>query len=120
MSDSSYDTKPPANLDDVDLMGDFDPAGRPMSQPTVMTHVILRHGLAEIMGRISEKIFSLKSPQYSTVVEIDQELIESVRARFRALSLGRTRLTGCCLSACEQMEAHAAVLLQAREPRQVV
>ena len=28
------------------------------------------------MGRISEKIFSLKSPQYSTSVEIDQELIE--------------------------------------------
>ncbi|KAL7415858.1 hypothetical protein BDY24DRAFT_380316 [Mrakia frigida] len=76
VSPSSYDTKPPANLDDVDLMGDFDPEGRPMSQPTVMTHVILRHGLAEIMGRISEKIFSLKSPQYSTVVEIDQELIE--------------------------------------------
>ncbi|CDZ97052.1 Transcription factor domain, fungi [Phaffia rhodozyma] len=76
ISDSWCDCKPPANLDDYDLLGDFPEEGRPLSQPTVMTHVVLRHSLASIMGRISDKTFSLKSPSYSTVVELDAELIE--------------------------------------------
>lgn len=78
ISDSSCDTKPPANLEDLDLdlISEFPPGGRPMSQPTTMTYTVLRHSLAVIMGKISQRIFSLSHPSYNTVVEIDQELIE--------------------------------------------
>jgi hypothetical protein len=38
--ESSVDTLPPANLDDHDLLGDFPVEGKPMSQPTVMTHAV--------------------------------------------------------------------------------
>jgi hypothetical protein len=44
--------------------------------PFALAPQVLRHALAIIMGKISDKIFSLKSPHYSTVVELDQELIE--------------------------------------------
>jgi len=42
ISDAHTDTRMPANLDDEELEGDFDPAGHPMSQPTVYTYVIVR------------------------------------------------------------------------------
>lgn len=55
ISDNHTDTKEPANLDDEEVeAGGFDPAGHPLSQPTEYTQVILRHRLAEIMGKISD------------------------------------------------------------------
>lgn len=55
ISDNHTDTKEPANLDDEEVeAGGFDPRGHPMTQPTEYTQVILRHRLAEIMGKISD------------------------------------------------------------------
>lgn len=42
ISDAHTDTRIPANLDDEELEGDFDPAGHPLTTPTVYTYVILR------------------------------------------------------------------------------
>ena len=42
ISDAHTDTRIPANLDDEELEGDFDPAGHPMTKPTIYTYVILR------------------------------------------------------------------------------
>ena len=42
ISDAHTDTQIPANLDDEDLEGDFDPAGHPLTQPTFYTYVIVR------------------------------------------------------------------------------
>lgn len=42
ISDAHTDTRMPANLEDEELEGDFDPAGHPLTVPTVYTYVILR------------------------------------------------------------------------------
>lgn len=42
ISDAHTDTRPPANLDDEELEGDFDPAGHPLTRPTVYTYIIVR------------------------------------------------------------------------------
>lgn len=43
ISDAHTDARPPANLDDEEIeSGDFDPAGHPMTKPTVYTYVIVR------------------------------------------------------------------------------
>jgi hypothetical protein len=42
ISDAHTDTRMPANLEDEELEGDFDPAGHPLTTPTVYTYVILR------------------------------------------------------------------------------
>jgi len=55
ISDAHTDTKEPANLDDEELESpDFDPRGHSLIKPTEYTQVILRHRLAQIMGRISD------------------------------------------------------------------
>lgn len=55
ISDAHTDTKEPANLDDEELEdADFDPRGHSLIKPTEYTQVILRHRLAQIMGRISD------------------------------------------------------------------
>jgi hypothetical protein len=44
ISDAHTDTRIPANLDDEEIEnGDFDPAGHPMTKPTMYTYVILRY-----------------------------------------------------------------------------
>jgi hypothetical protein len=53
--ESSVDTLPPANLDDLDLLGDFPVEGKPMSQPTIMTHAVSRPGYSADTFR--EKLF---------------------------------------------------------------
>ncbi|CAD6577076.1 MAG: hypothetical protein TREMPRED_001854 [Tremellales sp. Tagirdzhanova-0007] len=75
ISDAHTDTRMPANLDDEELEGDFDPAGHPMTQPTVYTYVVVRHKLAEIMGRIAYHTFAIQLPEYSTVLNLDRELL---------------------------------------------
>lgn len=43
ISDAHTDARPPANLDDDEVeSGNFDPAGHPMTKPTVYTYVIVR------------------------------------------------------------------------------
>lgn len=76
ISDAHTDTKMPANLDDEELDGDFDPAGHPMTRPTVYTYYVVRHKLAEIMGRIAYHTFAIQLPDYQRVLELDKELIE--------------------------------------------
>ncbi|KAK4684332.1 hypothetical protein P7C73_g5850, partial [Tremellales sp. Uapishka_1] len=76
ISDAHTDTRPPANLDDEEIEnGDFDPAGHPLTRPTQYTYVVLRHKLAEIMGRIAFHTFAIQLPDYSTVVNLDRELL---------------------------------------------
>ncbi|OXG15287.1 nuclear protein [Cryptococcus neoformans Tu401-1] len=76
ISDAHTDTQPPANLDDEEVeSGDFDPAGHPLTTPTSYTYVIVRHKLAEIMGRIAYHTFAIQLPDYGTVVSLDRELL---------------------------------------------
>lgn len=76
ISDAHTDTQPPANLDDEEVeSGDFDPAGHPLTTPTSYTYVIVRHKLAEIIGRIAYHTFAIQLPDYGTVVSLDRELL---------------------------------------------
>ncbi|OCF33571.1 nuclear protein [Kwoniella heveanensis CBS 569] len=76
ISDAHTDTQIPANLDDEEVeSGDFDPAGHPLTKPTQYTYVIVRHKLAEIMGRIAYHTFTIQLPDYATVLSLDRELL---------------------------------------------
>ncbi|WWC92847.1 uncharacterized protein L201_007808 [Kwoniella dendrophila CBS 6074] len=76
ISDAHTDTQIPANLDDEEVeSGDFDPAGHPLTKPTQYTYVILRHKLAEIMGRIAYHTFAIQLPDYAAVLNLDRELL---------------------------------------------
>ncbi|WVQ78937.1 hypothetical protein IAT38_001029 [Cryptococcus sp. DSM 104549] len=76
ISDPHTDTQTPANLDDEEVeSGNFDPAGHPLTTPTTYTYVIVRHKLAEIMGRIAYHTFAIQLPDYATVVSLDRELL---------------------------------------------
>ncbi|WVR08046.1 hypothetical protein IAU60_005091 [Kwoniella sp. DSM 27419] len=76
ISDAHTDTLIPANLDDEEVeSGDFDPAGHPLTKPTQYTYVIVRHKLAEIMGRIGYHTFTIQLPDYATVLNLDRELL---------------------------------------------
>ncbi|WVW86883.1 hypothetical protein I302_108938 [Kwoniella bestiolae CBS 10118] len=76
ISDAHTDTQIPANLDDEEVeSGDFDPAGHPLTVPTQYTYVIVRHKLAEIMGRIAYHTFAIQLPDYATVLNLDRELL---------------------------------------------
>ncbi|KAK6908865.1 hypothetical protein I203_102870 [Kwoniella mangroviensis CBS 8507] len=76
ISDAHTDTQIPANLDDEEVeSGDFDPAGHPLTVPTEYTYVIVRHKLAEIMGRIAYHTFAIQLPDYAMVLNLDRELL---------------------------------------------
>ncbi|KAK8849709.1 hypothetical protein IAR55_005044 [Kwoniella newhampshirensis] len=76
ISDAHTDTQIPANLEDEEVdSGNFDPAGHPLTTPTTYTYVIVRHKLAEIMGRIAYHTFAIQLPDYATVLNIDRELL---------------------------------------------
>ncbi|ORX37686.1 hypothetical protein BD324DRAFT_391775 [Kockovaella imperatae] len=75
ISDAHTDTRAPANLDDDELESEFDPEGHPLSLPTLYTYVILRHKLAEIMGRIAYHTFAVSLPDYTTVLSLDRDLL---------------------------------------------
>ncbi|KAG2367328.1 fungal-specific transcription factor domain-containing protein [Suillus spraguei] len=71
-------TLPPLNIDD-----DFSPAAirnpPPLSSPTLMTFVILRHQLASIIGRMVHHFQKVKSPShYSDVLALDDDLLKFV------------------------------------------
>ncbi|WWD20339.1 hypothetical protein CI109_104815 [Kwoniella shandongensis] len=76
ISDAHTDTQIPANLEDDEVdSGNFDPAGHPLTKPTTYTYVIVRHKLAEIMGRIAYHTFAIQLPDYATVLNLDRELL---------------------------------------------
>ena len=77
ISDAHTDTRLPVNLDDDELEDpNFNPEGHPLTRPTVYTYVILRHKLAEIMGRIAYHTFAIQLPDYTTVLSLDKELLD--------------------------------------------
>jgi hypothetical protein len=49
ISDAHTDTRIPANLDDEELEGGFDPAGHPLTKPTVYTYVIVRYVISTLI-----------------------------------------------------------------------
>ena len=71
--DEYSSTLPPLNLDyDMTLPMDNPP---PLSSPTPMTLVLLRHGLAKIMGGIVHHFQQVQRPShYSEVLKLDDEL----------------------------------------------
>jgi len=71
--DEYSSTHPPLNLDyDMTLPMDHPP---PLSSPTPMTFVLLRHGLAKIMGAIVHHFQQVQRPtHYSEVLKLDDEL----------------------------------------------
>lgn len=76
ISDAHTDTKEPCNRNDDDLDAEgFDGVGLPMTVPTEYTQTILRHRLAQIMGRIADHTFAIRPPDYATVLNLDQELL---------------------------------------------
>ena len=71
--DEYSSTLPPLNLDyDMTLPMDNPP---PLSSPTPMTLILLRHGLAKIMGEIVHHFQQVQRPShYSEVLKLDDEL----------------------------------------------
>ena len=71
--DEYSSTHPPLNLDyDMTLPMDHPP---PVSSPTPMTFVLLRHGLAKIIGGIVHHFQQVQRPtHYSEVLKLDDEL----------------------------------------------
>ena len=71
--DEYSSTLPPSNLDyDMTLPMDHPP---PLSSPTPMTLVILRHGLAKIIGGMVHHFQQVQKPtHYSEVLKLDGEL----------------------------------------------
>lgn len=71
-------TLPPLNVDD-----DFSPATirnpPPLTSPTIMTFVILRHQLASIIGRMVHHFQKVHTPShYSDVLALDDDLLKFV------------------------------------------
>ena len=75
IQDDYTSTLSPANVEDennVLVRGPF-----PMTTPTKMTFIVLRHTLAGIMGRISHFFQKVNSPRhYSDVLALDDELVK--------------------------------------------
>ena len=71
--DEYSSTLPPLNLDyDMTLPMDNPP---PLSSPTPMTFILLRHGLAKLMGGIVHHFQQVQRPtHYSEVLRLDDEL----------------------------------------------
>ncbi|OSD04240.1 hypothetical protein PYCCODRAFT_1387107 [Trametes coccinea BRFM310] len=73
--DSYTSTRPPSNTEEMTASGQFKVV--PLSQPTRLTFLILRHHLAEIMGRMSDFFQNVHSPRhYSDVLALDDELLK--------------------------------------------
>ncbi|KIL68025.1 hypothetical protein M378DRAFT_72501 [Amanita muscaria Koide BX008] len=76
IQDDYTSTRPPSNINDTAqaLQSDDYP---PLSSPTAMTFVILRHRLAEIMGRIAHHFQRVRErSHYSEVIALDEELLK--------------------------------------------
>lgn len=77
IQDDYTSTKPPSNVDD-DMIS-YTMENPPLSTPTRMTFVILRHQLAAIIGRIVHHFQQVREKShYSEVVALDDELLKFV------------------------------------------
>ncbi|TIB65702.1 hypothetical protein E3P77_02580 [Wallemia ichthyophaga] len=87
ISDADCDTRPPTNMTDEDLESRAEEAGEvgevggvemtsthSLHTPTIMSYTILRHVLAQLMGRIQTAAFGMRPPPYSVILELDGEL----------------------------------------------
>ncbi|KIK68090.1 hypothetical protein GYMLUDRAFT_36919 [Collybiopsis luxurians FD-317 M1] len=78
IQDDYTSTLPPSNIDD-DSPATFKQAAPPVSTPTRMTCIILRHQLATIIGRIVHHFQKVRSPShYSEVCALDDEILRYV------------------------------------------
>ncbi|KAF5388032.1 hypothetical protein D9615_000457 [Tricholomella constricta] len=78
IQDDYTSTKPPSNIDD-ETTSPQDPENPPLSSPTPMTFVILRHQLAKIIGRIVHHFQQVREKSsYSEVVALDDEILKFV------------------------------------------
>ncbi|KAK0453774.1 fungal-specific transcription factor domain-containing protein [Armillaria borealis] len=73
IQDTYTSTLPPSNIDDETLN-----RPTPLSSPTPMTFVILRHQLASIIGRIAHHFQQVKPSHYSEVTALDDELLNFI------------------------------------------
>lgn len=78
IQDDYSSTLPPSNVED-----DFTPAvvrnPPPLSTPTPMTFVILRHQLATVIGRMVHHFQKVRTPShYSDVLALDEELMKFI------------------------------------------
>ncbi|KAG8721982.1 hypothetical protein FRC08_008078 [Ceratobasidium sp. 394] len=83
IQDDYTDTLPPLNIEDAELL--LAPTAplrpHPLSQPTHMTFVILRHQLAKIIGHIVHHFQFVRSHlRYQEVLNLDKELQQFVAA----------------------------------------
>ncbi|KAJ3528509.1 hypothetical protein NMY22_g9383 [Coprinellus aureogranulatus] len=75
IQDDYTSSRPPSNVEDS--LESLPLESLPLSRPTPMTFVILRHHLAEIIGRIVHHFQQVKEKsQYSEVVALDEELLK--------------------------------------------
>ncbi|RDB22686.1 putative transcriptional regulatory protein C1F7.11c [Hypsizygus marmoreus] len=78
IQDDYTSTKAPCNIDDEKTMT-YPPESPPLSVPTPMTFVILRHQLAKIIGRIVHHFQQVRDKSsYSEVVALDDDLLKFV------------------------------------------
>ncbi|TFK43482.1 nuclear protein [Crucibulum laeve] len=78
IQDDYTSTKPPSNIDD-DSPTAYKSDPTPISSPTPMTFVILRHQLAGIIGRIVHHFQQVREKShYSEVIALDDELMKFI------------------------------------------
>ncbi|TFK75857.1 hypothetical protein BDN72DRAFT_954408 [Pluteus cervinus] len=78
IQDDYTSTKPPSNIDD-DLPTAYTHDPQPLSTPTPMTFVILRHQLGAIIGRIVHHFQKVQDRiHYSEVIALDEELLKLI------------------------------------------
>ncbi|KAJ4478167.1 fungal-specific transcription factor domain-containing protein [Lentinula aciculospora] len=78
IQDDYTSTLPPSNIDD-DSPAAFKQVPHPLSIPTRMTCIILRHQLASIIGRIVHHFQKVRTPShYSEVCALDDDILRYV------------------------------------------
>jgi hypothetical protein len=78
IQDDYTSTKPPSNIDD-ETTASYNLESPPLSTPTPMTFVILRHQLAAIIGRMVHHFQQVRErSHYSEVIALDDELLKFV------------------------------------------
>ncbi|KAJ9192820.1 transcriptional regulator family: Fungal Specific TF [Paecilomyces variotii] len=73
----SQDTKPPSDVDDVDLMTAFNKGSQ--GGPTQMTYILLKFRLYEISAKISETLLSRPDGSPTTLTQLENE-VASIQA----------------------------------------
>ncbi|EGO27539.1 hypothetical protein SERLADRAFT_435313 [Serpula lacrymans var. lacrymans S7.9] len=80
IQDDYTSTLPPSNIDDDSSVSQIR-TPPPISSPTLMTFVILRHNLATVIGRMVHHFQQVRTPShYSDVLSLDDDLLKFVGA----------------------------------------